>query len=191
MSSCLMRYSVLYELNTLDACWIAVDVWSNSSRCRIVSVYLTRTWCLCLWSCLDILISIHFSINCSIVICSPTVEFVILREATSETYGPRVYLLSYKFPIYFILQSLLSIYIIKNTKNIYPIIIISIRSHSCKWSWRDWQPLYRVGCEVLICLCRYEGLACSLLLDWYLGSQKLREILMLLCCITLSSSREN
>ena len=32
-----------YELNTLDACWIAVDVWSNSSRSKIVSVYLTRT----------------------------------------------------------------------------------------------------------------------------------------------------
>ena len=32
-----------YELNTLDACWIVVDVWSNSSRCRIVSIYLTRT----------------------------------------------------------------------------------------------------------------------------------------------------
>ena len=31
MSSFLMRYFVLYELNTLDACWIAVDVWSNSS----------------------------------------------------------------------------------------------------------------------------------------------------------------
>ena len=31
------------ELNTLDACWIAVDVWSNSSRCKIVSVYLTQT----------------------------------------------------------------------------------------------------------------------------------------------------
>ena len=30
-----------YELNTLDACWIAVDVWSNSSRCRIISVYLS------------------------------------------------------------------------------------------------------------------------------------------------------
>ena len=28
-----------YELNTLDACWIAVDVWSNSSRCRQESVY--------------------------------------------------------------------------------------------------------------------------------------------------------
>ena len=39
--------------------------------------------------------------------------YAILREATSETYGPRGYLLSYKFPIYFYLQSLLSIYIIK------------------------------------------------------------------------------
>ena len=50
---------------------------------------------------------------------------------------------------------------------------------------------YRVGCEDLFVLCRCEGLARSLLLDWYLGSQKLREILTLLCCITLSSSREN
>ena len=32
-----------YELNTQDACWIAVDVWSNSSRCRQESVYLSRT----------------------------------------------------------------------------------------------------------------------------------------------------
>ena len=43
MPSFLMCYSVLHELNTLDACWIAIDVWSNSSRCRIVSVYLSRT----------------------------------------------------------------------------------------------------------------------------------------------------
>ena len=49
---------------------------------------------------------------------------------------------------------------------------------------------YRVGCEDLFVLCRCEGLAHSLLLDWYLGSQKLREILTLLCCISLSSSRE-
>ena len=35
------------------------------------------------------------------------------------------------------------------------------------------------------------GLERSLLLDWYLGSQKLREILTLLYCITLSSPREN
>ena len=136
---------------------------------------LVAAWCLYTWSCLDILIIIRFSINCSTVICSPTVEFAILREATSETYGPRVYLPSYYFPIYllfqlpFILQSLFSNLYNKNTKNIY--LIIFIRSHFCKWPWRDWQPHYRVGCKVLICLCRYEGLACSLLLDWYLCSQ--------------------
>ena len=39
--------------------------------------------------------------------------YAILREATSETYGPRVYLLSYLLPIYFYLH----LYH-KNTKNI-------------------------------------------------------------------------
>ena len=42
--------------------------------------------------------------------------YAILREATSETYGPWVYFPAYKFPIYFTLQSLLSIYIIKIPK---------------------------------------------------------------------------
>ena len=32
--------------------------------------------------------------------------YTILREATSEPYGPRVYLLSYKFPIYLLFASL-------------------------------------------------------------------------------------
>ena len=50
---------------------------------------------------LDIVITFRFSINCSAVICSPTVLFCILREASSETYGPRVYFPSYKFPIYY------------------------------------------------------------------------------------------
>ena len=49
--------------------------------------------------------------------------YAILREATGETYGPRVYLLSYKFPIYFYLQSLLSNLYHKNTKNIYLILL--------------------------------------------------------------------
>ena len=80
MSSFLMRYSVLYELNTLDACWIAVDVWSNSSRCRQESVYLSRTWCLYTWSYLDILITMLNSVNCSTVICSPTVEYLCSWE---------------------------------------------------------------------------------------------------------------
>src|SRR5215216_2707157 len=49
---------------------------------------------------LDIIITLRFSINCPAVICSPTILFAILREASSETYGPRVYFPSYKFPIY-------------------------------------------------------------------------------------------
>ena len=42
--------------------------------------------------------------------------YAILRQATSETYGPWVYFPSYKFPIYFTLQSLLSIYTINIPK---------------------------------------------------------------------------
>ena len=37
---------------------------------------------------LYIAIIMRSSVNCSAVICSPTVLFAILREATSETYGP-------------------------------------------------------------------------------------------------------
>ena len=48
---------------------------------------------------------------------------MLSREATSETYGPRVYFPSYKFPIYFILQYLLSNLYHKNTKNIYVILL--------------------------------------------------------------------
>ena len=54
-------------------------------------------------------------------------NYAILREATSETYGPRLYFPSYKFPIYFTLQSLLSNLYHKINQNIY--LIISIRSH--------------------------------------------------------------
>ena len=49
--------------------------------------------------------------------------YAILREATSETYGPRIYFPSSKFTIYFILQSLLSNLYHKNTKNIYLILL--------------------------------------------------------------------
>ena len=44
--------------------------------------------------------------------------YAILREATNETYGPRVYLLSYKLSIYFYLHLYFSNLYHKNTKNI-------------------------------------------------------------------------
>ena len=96
MSSCLKRYSILYELNTLDACWIAVDVWSNSSRCRQVSVYFVA----------DVMpiymiiprYSHNYAQFCQLLNSNLFTHRRILmlsRESTSETYGPRVYFLSY------------------------------------------------------------------------------------------------
>ena len=38
---------------------------------------------------IDIVTTLRGSINCSTVICSPTVIFAIMREASSEHYGPQ------------------------------------------------------------------------------------------------------
>ena len=129
---------------------------------------------------LDIVITLRFSINCSVVICSPTVLFSILREASSETYGPRVSLfhhISSLFIIQFSDLLFLQSFTFQSINQKYQKYLlyhlsISIRSHFHKWPWRDWQPLYHVGCEIFVCLCRFVGLVRSLLLDWYLGSQK-------------------
>src|SRR4051812_23673087 len=56
---------------------------------------------------LDIFITMRFSINCSAVICSPTIMHAILREATSETYGPRVSFLLYCISFIYIASRLL------------------------------------------------------------------------------------
>ena len=85
---------------------------------------------------LDIVITLHFSINCSAVIFSPTVTNSILREACSETYGPRVYFPSYKFPIYnfsFLFPLHCNLYFSFHKPKIPKILLcrlsISIRSH--------------------------------------------------------------
>ena len=83
--------------------------------------------------------------------------YAILREASSETYGPRVYLLSYLLSIYLYLH----LYFLHLSYKIPKIYLsyhtIFIRSHFLKWPWRDWQPLYCVGCEFSVCLCRCVG----------------------------------
>ena len=114
---------------------IVVDAKSFRSTCFGRDAYIHD-------HCLDILISMLNSFNCSTVICSPTVIFMLLREATSETYGPCVYshhinLHYFNLALIFTLLLLFTLHLYtKNTKN-----IISIRSHSRKWPWRDWQPL--------------------------------------------------
>ena len=85
---------------------------------------------------LAVILIMRFSINCSAVIRSPTIIHAILREATSETYGPWVSFLLYCISFIYIasrftiLQSLLSDLYNKNTKNIY--LTIFIRSHFCE-----------------------------------------------------------
>ena len=73
----------------------------------------------------------------------------------------------------------------KNTKN----IILSYLSDLTLVSGRvGIDNPYSRWLRGFICLFRCEGLIRDLLLDWYLGSQKPREILTLLCCIIPSSS---
>ena len=159
------------------------------------SVYLSRTWCLHTWSWLDILITMHFSINCSTVICSPTVILMLSWEkplvkpmapgSIFHHINPPTlsYFLCFLFCLYFTLH----LYH-KNTKN----IILSYLSDLTLVSGREGidNPFIALVARFLFVLCRCVGLLRSLLLDWYLGSQKLREILMLLCYTTLSSSRK-
>ena len=146
---------------------------------------------------LDIVITLRFSINCSTVICSPTVIFSISREVTSETYAPgslfhiiksRLHLASFRSTI---LQPLLSNLQTKNTKNIYFTVYLSLLDLTLQVTVNGLiTPLSR-WVQVVDCLCRYS-VTCALsptgLIPWF---SKLREILTLLCCITLSSSREN
>ena len=97
---------------------------SNSSRCRIVLVYLTRTWFLYSWSLPRY--SHNYALFYQLLdsnLFTHRNSYAILREASSETYGPRVYLLSYLLSIYFIFIFTFCIYIIKYQKYIYLIIL--------------------------------------------------------------------
>ena len=89
--------------------------------------------------------------------------YAILREATSETYGPRVYFPSYQFPIYFILQSLLSIYIIKIPK-IFILLSLSDLTFASGREGIDNPFIVLVARFLFVCV-GARRLACSLLLD--------------------------
>src|SRR3954465_7902864 len=89
--------------------------------------------------------------------------YAILREATSETYGRRVYFPSYKFPIYFTLQSLLSIYIIKIPK-VFILLSLSDLTFASGREGIDNPFIALVASFLLVCV-GTRRLACSLLLD--------------------------
>ena len=160
-----------YELNTLDACWIAVDLWSNSSRCRQESVYLSRTWCLYTWSCLDNLIIIRFSINCSIVICSPTVILMLSWEKPLvKPMAPGSISYHICFQSTFICIFTFPIYIIKYQKKIilsyylYQISLSQVAVKGLATPLSRWVQVWLIVCAGIRWFVR------CLLLDWYLGS---------------------
>ena len=64
-----------------------------------IGLFVSDVMPICMIIALDIIMTLRDSINCSTVIRSPTVIFAILREASSEHYGPRVYFTSY-FQLY-------------------------------------------------------------------------------------------
>ena len=128
---------------------------------------------------LDIIITLRFSINCSAVICSPTIFFAILREASSETYGPQVYFPSYKFLIYNFRfwSTILAIFYFPIYKPKIPKIFtlsfiylyqISLLQVTVKGLTT---PLSRWVQVCLIVCAGIRWFMCCLLLDWYLGSQ--------------------
>ena len=74
------------------------------------------------------------SVNCSTVICSPTVEYLCSWEKPLVKPMAPGSILIISISITLILFCFFTLHLY--TKN-----IISIISHSRKWSWRDWQPL--------------------------------------------------
>src|SRR3989337_183905 len=64
---------------------IVVDAGRSRSTCLGHDAYIHD-------HCHESVIIICFSINCPTVICLPTVCSALEREASSENYGPRVYL---------------------------------------------------------------------------------------------------
>ena len=145
---------------------------------------------------LDIVITFRFSINWSAVICSPTIIISIFREASSETYGPGVYFPSYKFPIYnfsYLFTFFAIFYFPFHKSKIQKILLylsfISIRSHVANNSEGIDSPLIALGAS----WCLFEQVFSGLrIVSYWIDTLvlKLRETHTLLCCITLSSSRE-
>ena len=98
--------------------------------------------------------TLHGSINCSTVICSPTVIFAILREASSEHYGPQGLLHTIFSALHFLLHCTFRLQI-----SLLKTILKGLTTPLKRWV------------QACLFLRRYSGLDETLLLDRYLGSQ--------------------
>ena len=124
---------------------------------------------------LDIFITMRFSINCLAVICSPTVIHDILREATSQTYAPRVSFPSYKFSFHHISfrSTIFAIFYFPIYKPKIPkIFTLSYHISLLQVTVKGLATPF--SCWVHVCLIVCVGIRWfvrCLLLDWYLDSQ--------------------
>ena len=75
---------------------------------------------------------------------------MLSREATSETYGPGVYLHHINLPILSYFHCFLFYFASLSQKYLKYYLIISIRSHSRKWPCRDWQPLFTLVARIYL-----------------------------------------
>ena len=118
---------------------------------------------------LDVFIIMRSSINCSVVICSPTVIHAILREATSETYGPRVSFLLYCISFIYIAPRLLfcNLYFPIYTTKIPKVFILLSLSDLTFTSGHEGidNPFIVFVARFLFVCAGARRLACSLLLD--------------------------
>jgi len=114
---------------------------------------------------------------------------MLLREATSETYGPRVSFSSYQSPsLYYFFAFLLCLLLFAlhlYTKNTKILFIISIRSHFRKWPWRDWQPLSAL---VALSYCFCVGTRDSRIASYWIDTLVLKNWWKYLCYFAASSS---
>ena len=115
----------------------------------------------------------RFSINYSAVICSPTVIYAILTEATSETYGPWsiLHYISFRYTIlvYYLFYFAIfyfPFYKPKNSKNIYFTVYLCLSDLTFA-SDREGidNPFIALVARFLIVCAGTRRLACNLLLD--------------------------
>ena len=127
---------------------------------------------ICMIIALDIIMTLRDSINCSTVIRSSTVILAIMRKPLVNTMAP----------------GSTSHHIFRSKKLL--CCTFHLQISPCNQSWRDWQPLYSVGCKFV---CFFAGTLVphldtpTGLIPWFSNWGK---YLLLLCCITLSYSTE-
>ena len=134
------------------------------------SVYLSRTWCLYTWSYLDILITMLSSVNCSTVICSPTIKYLCSWEKPLvKPMAPGSIFHHTRFQSILFYNLYFPIYTTKIPKIFTLLSLLDLTSAGDR-EGIDNQFIMLVARFLIVCVGTWWLVRC-LLLDWYLGSQ--------------------